>query len=174
MKGRTVIQRVSETIIWVAVLPLLLFAHAQATMLAPDLNIKGLTLRSAKIVEARCVSVKENPSSPNLVYTFQVTRMLKGKKRTSKLEVWIPGGHLGNHNLCVPGVTNAAPREGDTMLLFLGSSQQGFFPIGYWIGMKKIAKDKDGQEVVETEKGRWLPLTQVRGMVLKTVEEASE
>ena len=176
MKGRTVIQKGLMAILFGAVLPVFVLwaGIGRTTMLAQHLDVRGLTLKAAKVVEAKCVSVEEDSSSPNLIYTFQVTRMLKGRKRTSTVKVRIPGGHLGNHNLYVPGVTNAAPQIGETMLLFLGSYERGYFPVGYWRGMKRVAKDSSGREMVEVEKGRWLPLSQVRETVLQAVRGASE
>ncbi len=145
-----------------------------ATMVSQNFNLRALTLKASKVVEAKCISVSEDPSSPNLIYTFQVTRILKGKKRTSTVKVRIPGGHIGEYNLYVPGVTNAAPKVGENMLLFLGKWNGSYFPIGYWKGMKRVVKDRSGKDMVETEEGEWLPLSIVRSKVLKAVGETSQ
>jgi hypothetical protein len=160
------------------ILPLFVFilmaSTAKATMVSQNLDIAALTTHASKVVEAKCVTVSEDPNSPNLIYTFKVSRMLKGRKRTSEVKVRVPGGHLGQYNLYVPGVTSAAPRVGDRMLLFLGSYSKGYFPIGYWKGMKRIAKDQQGREIVEVEKGKRSLLSEVRSRILRAVREANE
>ncbi len=169
MRGR-LIGKLSKIILPLSVL--LMVGIAKATMVAQNLDIATLTTHASKVVEAKCVAVAEDPGSPTLIYTFKVSRMLKGRKRTSEVKVRVPGGHLGQYNLYVPGVTSAAPRVGDTMLLFLGGYPEGYFPIGYWKGMKRIARDKEGREMVEVEKGKWSLLPEVRSKVLRAVEEA--
>ncbi len=171
MRGR-VIGVLLEIILPLSILSLMV-GMANATMVSQNLDLKALTLKASKVVEAKCISVSEDPSSPNLIYTFQVTRILKGRKRTSTVKVRIPGGHIGEYNLYVPGVTNAAPKVSESMLLFLGRWNGGYFPVGYWKGMKRISRDREGHEVVEVEKGEWQPLSEVRSMVLRVVEGAT-
>ncbi len=164
MKGRP--------LVWIVILPLFIFTAlgtSLATQVERGLEIHELSLRAAKVVEAKCISVREDPGSPNLVYTFKVTRTLKGRKRASTVEIRIPGGHLGKYNLYVPGITSAAPKVGDQVLLFLGRSQNGLFPLGYWKGIKRIRLDNQGNPAVEIEHGRWEPLSTVREAVLRAV-----
>jgi hypothetical protein len=132
-----------------ALLPVLLAAPViRATTLA-RLSLEQLAQGSDAVARVRFDSAESRWENGSIwtVTTFNVVESLKGQLPT-KIDVRLPGGHVGHLTATVEGTPKFNP--GGEAVLFLQASSAGGFTVAGWVeGSFRISRDpRTGNETV--------------------------
>lgn len=114
------------------------------------LTLPEVAKRSSRIVLVECTSIDVRKSGGGNIFTFidlKVLQNIKGNNAEPSVTLRILGGRLGNQQVDIPSELKIA--KGDKVVVFLGPTDPGGYPIFYSEAVFKVAKNPlDNSEVV--------------------------
>ncbi len=114
------------------------------------LTLSEVAKRSSRILLAECTSIDVRKSGGGNIFTYidlKALQDVKGDHGDGSVTLRILGGRLGNQQVGVPSDLKIA--KGDKVVVFLGPSDSGGYPIFYSEAVFRVVKNPlDNSEVV--------------------------